>query len=84
MCTNGVNAHQLKGSVDQIDEAVALCRRWTHRAYHSADDGQLQKTAATLLKAQGLLDDVRALLDEAGESVEREAVDTSGVTVKAV
>ena len=84
MCTNGVNANQLRGTVEQIDEAVALCRRWTHRAYHSADDSQLAKTAATLSKAQGLLDDVRALLDEAGELVEKEAVDASGVTVKAV
>ncbi len=84
MCTNGVNSNQLKDTVEQIDEAVALCRRWTHRAYHSADDGQLTRTAASLMKAQCLLDDVRALLDEAGELVEKEAVSTSGVTVKAV
>ena len=83
MCTNGVNAQQLKGSVEQIDEAVALCRRWTHRAYHSADDSGLAKTAASLQKAQSLLDDVRALLDEAAELVEDESA-ASGVSVKAV
>lgn len=84
MCTNGVNTDQFRSTVEQIDEAVALCRRWTHRAYHNADDGQLRKTAASLQKAQGLLDDVRALLDEAGELAEKEAVAASGVTVKAV
>jgi len=84
MCTNGVNANQLSGTVEQIDEAVALCRRWTHRAYHSAEDAQLAKTAVLLEKAQNLLDDVRALLDEAGELVEKEAQTTDGVTVKAV
>jgi len=84
MCTNGINANQLEGTVEQIDEAVALCRRWTHRAYHSAEDAQLIKTAATLEKAQSLLDEVRALLDEASELVEKEAQSTSGITVKAV
>ena len=84
MCTNGVNANQLSGMVEQIDEAVALCRRWTHRAYHSAEDAHFAKSAASLEKAQALLDDVRALLDEASELVEKEAQATNGVTIKAV
>lgn len=84
MCTNGFNVNQLKSTIEQVDEAVALCRRWTHRAYHSADDAQMTKTAASLMKAQGLLDEVRALLDEAGECVEKEASLASGVTIKAV
>jgi len=84
MCTNGVNADQLQGSIEQIDEAVALCRRWTHRAFHSAEDGELAKTADKLSKAQSLLDEVRALLDEAAELVEKESAAAPGVTVKAV
>jgi len=84
MCTNGVNTAQLKGSIEQIDEAVALCRRWTHRAYHSADDALFTKTAAKLQQAQQLLDDVRGLLEEAGDVVERDAAAGPGVTVAAV
>jgi len=84
MCTNGVNANQLVSTVEQIDEAVALCRRWTHRAYHSADDAELVKAADSLMKAQSLLDDVRALLDEAGEHIEKESQAVAGVTVTAV
>ena len=84
MCTNGVNANQLGGTVEQIDEAVALCRRWTHRAYHSAEEAELPQSASSLLKAQGLLDDARALLDEARELIEKEAQSAPGVTVKAV
>ncbi|MCL1890664.1 MAG: dynein gamma chain protein [Coriobacteriia bacterium] len=84
MCTNGINAVQLKGTIEQIDEAVALTRRWTHRSFHSAEDGQMPKTAAKLKSAQGLLDDVRALLEEAGDIVEREAGETDGVTVELV
>ena len=83
MCTNGVNAAQLKGTIEQIDEAVALTRRWTHRCFHSAEDGQLEKTAGKLKEAQGMLDEVRALLEEAGEIVEREAA-ASNVTVELV
>ena len=84
MCTNGVNASQLESAIEQIDEAVALCRRWTHRAFHSADDAELEKTAAALKQAQELLDEVRALLDEAGQIVEKEAETVSGLTVTAV
>jgi hypothetical protein len=84
MCTNGVNTVQFKSTIEQIDEAVALTRRWTHRAYHVADDGQQAKTAAKLREAQSLLDEVRALLSEAGDIVEEEAVAISGVSVSLV
>ncbi|MCL2807697.1 MAG: dynein gamma chain protein [Coriobacteriia bacterium] len=84
MCTDGVNASQLASAVEQIDEAVALCRRWTHRAYHRVDEAEFAKSAKTLKKAQELLDDVRALLDEAGELIEREAEASAGISVKAV
>jgi len=84
MCTNGINATQLKGTIGQIDEAVALTRRWTHRCFHSAEDGQLPKTAAKLRDVQGLLDEARALLEEAGDIVERESLSSGNVTVELV
>ena len=84
MCTSGVNANQLKGTIEQVDEAVALTRRWTHRCCHSAEDAMLNKTAAKLKDAQGLLDEVRALLEEAADLVEREAAAQSSVTVELV
>ena len=84
MCTNGLNTNQFKSTIEQIDEAVALTRRWTHRCFHSAEDGQLAKTAAKLKEAQGLLDEVRALLEEAGDIVEREAAVSDDITVELV
>jgi hypothetical protein len=85
MCTNGVNAGQLRAAIEQVDEAVALCRRWTHRAYHQADDGLMPKTAAKLKAAQELLDEVRAALGEAADLAEGETVAGSpGVTVNLV
>ena len=82
MCTNGVNTGQLKGTIEQIDEAVALTRRWTHRLYHLADDGGQAKTAAKLAEVQRLLDDARALLDEANDAADADAAAGSGVTVE--
>jgi hypothetical protein len=84
MCTNGVNVTQFKSTIEQIDEAVALTRRWAHRAYHTADNAQQEKTAAKLHEAQSLLDEVRALLSEASDTVEEEAIAASGVSVNLV
>jgi hypothetical protein len=84
MCTNGVNATQFKSTIEQIDEAVALTRRWTHRAFHQAEDGGPAKAATKLKEAQALLDDVRALLSEAADIVDTETEATSDVTVKLV
>ncbi|MDR0501081.1 MAG: hypothetical protein LBG97_07600 [Coriobacteriales bacterium] len=81
MCTNGVNAGQLKASIEQIDEAVALTRRWTHRGFHLAESGGLVKTTAKLKEAQSLLDDVRALLEEACELAENEVASVSSDSV---
>jgi hypothetical protein len=83
VCTNGINVTQFKATIEQIDEAIALTRRWTHRAYHTADDGQQEKTAARLHEAQTLLDEVRAQLSEAMDLLEQEAA-TSTVTVNLV
>lgn len=83
MCTNGVNVTQLKATIEQIDEAVALTRRWTHRSYHTADNGSMQKTAAKLQSVQALLDEARALLSEAADMAEEEAV-SSAVSVNLV
>ncbi|MCL1879649.1 MAG: dynein gamma chain protein [Actinomycetia bacterium] len=83
MCTNGVNTDQFKANLSQIDEAVALSRRWLHRAFHQAESAQHQRTAAKLREAQALLDEARAALEEAGDIVEREA-SNANVTVHLV
>lgn len=81
MCSNGVNTQQLKDTVTQIDEAVALTRRWTHRMYHLADNGQMERTAKQLAKIQNMLDDVRAELEETQDIIDRDDAD-NGVTVE--
>ena len=82
MCTNGVNTNQLKATIEQIDETIALTRRWTHKLYHLADDGGQDRTAAVLKEVQGLLDETRALLTDASDAVDED--DTSNISVELV
>ncbi|MCL2631547.1 MAG: dynein gamma chain protein [Coriobacteriia bacterium] len=79
MCKDGANAEQLTSNIEQITEAIALCRRWTHRAFHQTEEDEMLKSAAKLRQAQGLLDDVRALLEEAVELVQAEAAEDVSV-----
>lgn len=72
MCTNGVNTTQFMQMLDMVDDHVALEYRWSHRLAHTAEDGGYSETSEKLHKAQAMLAEVRALLDEAKESFETE------------
>lgn len=84
MCTNGVNTSQFKMMLEQMDDQVALNRRWTHKLFHTADNAGYEKTAAVLKEIQGLLDDARALLTDAQDALDDDAESASGVTVNLV
>lgn len=84
MCTNGVNTGQLDLMIEQIDDHIKLERRWTHNLAHTAEDAGFATVGAKLHAAQTLLDDVRALLDEAKDAIEDDAADAPGVTVNLV
>lgn len=84
MCTNGVNDSQIKMMLEQMDDQIALNRRWVHKLYHSTDEAGYGSTAQSLKEAQGLLDEVRALLTDAQDAVDKDSSDASGVTVNLV
>lgn len=84
MCTNGVNVSQFKMMLEQMDDQIALNRRWTHKLYHTADDASYEGTAKTLKEVQSLLDEARALLTDAQDALEKDTSSTSGVTVNLV
>mgnify|MGYP006968294838 FL=1 len=84
MCTNGVNTGQLDLMIEQIDDHIKLERRWTHNLAHTAEDAGFATVGAKLHAAQTLLDDVRALLDEAKDAIEDDAADAPGVSVSLV
>lgn len=84
MCTNGVNVSQFKMMLEQMDDQVALNRRWTHKLYHSADDAGYENTAKALKEVQSLLDEARALLTDAQDALDKDATAVGGVTVNLV
>ncbi len=84
MCTNGVNTGQFEQMIEQIDDHLKLERRWSHLLGHMAEDAGFDVVCEKMHAAQALIDDARAMLDEAKDALEDDAKKTSGVTVELV
>lgn len=84
MCTNGINTDQFEMMIEQIDDHIKLERRWTHNLAHKAEDAGFDTVGDKLHQAMTMLDDIRALLDDAKDALEDDARDASGVTVELV
>ena len=84
MCTNGINTGQFSTMIEQIDDHLKLERRWAHTLGHQAEDAGFPTVGEKLHQAQALLDDVRALLDEAKDALEDDAENAAAVTVSLV
>jgi hypothetical protein len=84
MCSNGVNTGQFDMMLDQLDDQLALQRRWTHKMAHLVGDAGFAKTDDILHQVQSLLDDARALITDAKDALEDEAASGTGVTVDLV
>lgn len=84
MCTNGVNTDQFKMMLEQMDDQIALNRRWIHKLYHSADDNSYEQTARCLKEIQGLLDEARALFTDASDALDKDQAKLADVTVTLV
>jgi len=84
MCNNGINTGQFEQMIDQIDDHIKLERRWVHDLAHQAGAAGYTTVDDKLHDAQQLLDEVRALLDEAKEALEDDAAQVGGVTVSLV
>lgn len=84
MCTNGVNTGQFEQMIEQIDDHLKLERRWTHNLGHTASDAGFATVSEKLHEAMSMIDDVRALLDEAKDALEDDASTATGVTVELV
>ena len=70
--------------IEQIDDPLKLERRWAHTLGHKAGDAGYETVSKKLHEAQALIDDVRALLDEAKDALEDDAEAAGGVTVELV
>lgn len=84
MCTNGVNTGQFEQMIAQIDDHIALERRWVHRLAHQAGDAGFSTVDDKLHSVQELLDEARALLTDAKDALEDDVENVSGVSVELV
>ncbi len=84
MCTNGVNTGQFEQMITQIDDHIALERRWVHKLAHQAGDAGFATVDDKLHSVQELLDEARALLTDAKDALESDAEAAGGVTVSLV
>ena len=83
MCENSVNVPQLKISVGQVDDAVALSQQWLEQLHHLADHGKKPEASVELAQAGVLLGEARARLEAAVDALEGRST-SSDVTVELV
>ena len=84
MCTNGINTGQFEDMMAQIDDHIALERRWVHKLAHQAGDAGFTTVDDKLHSVQELLDEARALITDAKDALEADAEAAGGVTVSLV
>jgi hypothetical protein len=83
VCENNVNVGQLKLSVAQVDDSVALAQQWLEQLHHLADHGKKPEVSAELAQAGVLLGEARAKLEAAIDALEGRPAD-SGITVELI
>lgn len=84
MCQNGVNTGQYKMMLEQMDDQIAVQRRWTHKLAHLAGDNGYEKTDEVMHHVQELLDEARALMTDAKDALDDDAERLANVQVKLV
>ena len=84
MCTNGINTGQFEQMITQIADHIRLERRWTHDLAHQAEDAGFDTVSDKMHEAFHLLDEVRALLDDAKDALEIDAEAAAKITVELV
>jgi hypothetical protein len=70
MCENSVNVPQLRISVGQVDDTVALAQQWLEQLHHLADHGKQAEASADLAQASVLLGEARGRLESAIAALE--------------
>ena len=69
MCENSVNLPQLKVSVGQTDDLLALAQSHLEQLHHLADHGKQHDASVDIAQATVLLGEVRGKLEAAIEAL---------------
>lgn len=83
MCENSVNIPQLKVSIGQVDDVVALAQSHLEQLHHLADHGHKHDASTELAQATVLLGEVRGKLEAAIDALEG-GIEKADVTVELV
>ena len=83
MCENSVNVPQLRVSIAQVDDAIALAQQWLEQLHHLADHGKKPDTSTGLAQANVLLGEARARVEIAIKALDGGSED-EGITVELV
>ena len=70
MCESGINVAQMRISIDQTDDAVAMAQEWLEQLHHLADQGHKHDTSVALAQAGVLLAEARGKLERAQAALE--------------
>jgi hypothetical protein len=81
LCENGINIPQMRLSIGQVDDAVALSEQWLEQLHHVCDHGHKHETSVALAQASVLLGEARAKLEDALAGLEGTSA-SSEVTVE--
>ena len=65
MCESGVNLDQMRQSIGQVNDTLALAQEWLEQLHHLADHGGERSSSAHLAQVNVMLGEARARLDEA-------------------
>jgi hypothetical protein len=82
MCENGINTDQLKVSIAQVNDSLAMSQQWLEQLHHMADHAKNADASTDLAQVTVMLGEARAKLDAALDSLEGSA--GSDVTVELV
>jgi hypothetical protein len=83
VCESGINIPQMRLSIGQVDDTVALAQQWLEQLHQLADHGHKHETSTELAQADVLLADVRGKLEAAQAALEG-GTSASDVTVELV
>jgi hypothetical protein len=64
MCEKGVNVAQMRLSVAQVDDLLALAQEWLEQLHHLADHGQEPDASAKLAQVGVALGEARGKLEQ--------------------
>jgi hypothetical protein len=73
MCEQGMNIGQVKLSVGQADDELALVQQWLEQLHHLADHGHQAEASVDLAQAGVLLGEARSKLESAIDALEGHA-----------